>query len=248
MDRIQREKQFHDEEFERYDRRRLEPWYRVAAVHFDRFLESCVENARNRRVLEIGCGPGSVTLKLARVARHVTAIDLSDTAIRQASERAARAGITNAEFRVMNAEQLDFPANSFEFVCGRAILHHLDLRVALPALARTLSPSGRALFLEPLGHNPVINWYRRRTPELRTADEHPLLRSDLERARASFRKVEVKPAVLLSLAAGFLPDGTAFRVARSLLAGVDAVLVAVPGLRWLAWTSVWLFEDPRPVP
>jgi SAM-dependent methyltransferase len=246
MDRIQREKHFHDQEFERYDRRRLEPWYRVAAAHFDRFLQSCIENARGKRVLEVGCGPGSVTLKLARVAGHVTAIDLSDTAIRQARERAARAGITNAEFRVMNAEQLDFPAGSFDFVCGRAILHHLDLRLALPALARVLSPAGKSLFLEPLGHNPVINWYRRRTPELRTADEHPLLRSDLELARASFKMVEVQPAVLLSLAAGFLPDGPAFRAANALLAAADGVLMALPGVRWLAWTSVWVFEYPRP--
>lgn len=38
-------------------------------------------------------------------------------------------------------------------------------------------------FSEPLGHNPIINWYRNRTPEMRTEDEHPLLIKDIEFAK-----------------------------------------------------------------
>lgn len=37
------------------------------------------------------------------------------------------------------------------------------------------------MFFEPLGHNLLINLYRRLTPELRTEDEHPLVACDLER-------------------------------------------------------------------
>jgi hypothetical protein len=41
------------------------------------------------------------------------------------------------------------------------------------------APAGWALFSEPLGHNPLVNWYRNRTPEQRTEDEHPLLLSSI---------------------------------------------------------------------
>lgn len=245
MDRAAREKQFHDIEFEQHEREKLSGIYRVAAPSISRFIDACVHAAGGARVLEIGCGPGSVSLRLAAVARHVVAIDISDTAVRQARERAARAGIGNAEFHVMNAEELDFAPDSFDFACGRAILHHLDLQKALPALARVLRPGGRALFLEPLGHNPAVNWYRSRTPSLRTPDEHPLLRSDLRLARAFFRRAEVHPEIFTALAAAPVPDGGAFEALRGLLGAADRLLLKLPGLRWWAWTSVWRLEDPR---
>ncbi len=245
LERIEREKLFHDQEFEHLERRQLDRFYRVAIPSIDRFITACVEGARGKRVLEIGCGPGSVSLRLAAAASHVTGIDISDTAVRQATERAARAGFGHVEFRVMNAEELDFPSQSFDFVCGRAILHHLDLERALPSLARVLHPAGCALFLEPLGHNPVVNWYRNRTPQLRTPDEHPLLRSDLCRALDFFRSVEVRPEILTALAAAPLPEGPLFLAARATLAAADKVLLSLPLLRWWAWTSVWRFAGPK---
>jgi SAM-dependent methyltransferase len=244
LDRIEREKLFHDQEFEQLERRQLDRFYRIALPSIERFIASCVEAARGKRVLEIGCGPGSVSLRLAAVAASVTGIDISDTAVRQARERASKAGLAHVEFRVMNAEELDLPPQSFDFVCGRAILHHLDLSRALPALARVLAPSGYAIFLEPLGHNPVVNWYRNRTPHLRTPDEHPLLRSDLRFARTCFASVEVHPEILASLAAAPLPAGALFQTAHAVLSAADRVLLALPGLRWWGWTSVWRFSDP----
>jgi SAM-dependent methyltransferase len=244
LDRIEREKLFHDQEFEHLERRQLDRFYRIALPSIDHFITACVEGARRKRVLEIGCGPGSVSLRLAAVASHVTGIDISDTAVRQATERAAKAGFGHVEFRVMNAEELDFPEQSFDFVCGRAILHHLDLERALRSLARVMHSNGCALFLEPLGHNPVVNWYRNRTPQLRTPDEHPLLRSDLRLALDFFRSVEVRPEILTALAAASLPEGPLFLAARATLSAADKVLLALPLLRWWAWTSVWRFAGP----
>lgn len=246
MDRAEREKQFHNQEFEEHKRETLHWVYRVAAPVIDEFIELAVESARGKRVLEIGCGPGSVSLRVAAVAEHLTAIDISDTAIRQASGRAARAGLTNAEFHVMNAEELAFEPGSFDFVCGRSILHHLDLHRAYPAIARVLRPSGMAIFLEPLGHNPVINAFRNRTPDLRTPDEHPMLRSDLQLALRYFGRVEIRPKILASLGAALLPDGALFRGAHAVCNAADRILLSLPGLRWWAWTSVWSFTQPLP--
>ena len=63
-----------------------------------------------------------------------------------------------------------------------------------------LAPGGWAAFVEPLGHNPLINAYRRRTPEMRTPDEHPLRVEDFVMAGDRFELVEVDYFNLLTLA------------------------------------------------
>ena len=125
--------------------------------------------------------------------------------------------VDQIDFRVMDAERLDFPDRTFDLV-PVAVLHHLDLSLAYPGVARVLRPGGSAIFVEPLGHNPLINAYRRRTPSLRTVDEHPLLLADLEQAREQFRAVDARYFHLSSLAA--IPIRRRQRF-RSIVAGCE---------------------------
>jgi SAM-dependent methyltransferase len=53
-------------------------------------------------------------------------------------------------------------------------------------MLRVLAPGGRAVFLEPLGHNPLLWLYRRLTREERTRDERPLRMQDVEALAAKF--------------------------------------------------------------
>lgn len=55
-----------------------------------------------------------------------------------------------------------------------------------------MRPSGNAIFFESLGHNPLINIYRNWTPEARTIDEHPLLKSDFDIIRKHFSKCDLQ--------------------------------------------------------
>jgi SAM-dependent methyltransferase len=100
----------------------------------------------------------------------------------------------------MNAEALDFPSESFDLVFGSGVLHHLNLESAYSGIARVLRPGGKAVFIEPLGHNPIINWFRNRTPDMRTPDEHPLLMRDIKLAKQFF-DIEIKYFSLCSIAA-----------------------------------------------
>ena len=128
-------------------------------------------------------------IRPAAAGAHATGIDISPVAIEMGVREAASRGLRDrTHFAVMNAEALDFPDASFDRVCGSGILHHLDLKKAYGEIARVLRPNGYGIFLEPLGHNPLINWYRRRTPQMRTEDEHPLLKSDLALARDISRR------------------------------------------------------------
>ena len=48
------------------------------------------------------------------------------------------------------------------------------------------------VFLEPLGTNPLINFYRKLTPKSRSVDEHPFLKKDFDFINSLFKKVTIK--------------------------------------------------------
>jgi SAM-dependent methyltransferase len=80
----------------------------------------------------------------------------------------------------MDAHHLDFIDESFDFVFGGGILHHLDFEVAIKEVHRVLKRDGRILFFEPLGRNPVGKIVRKLTPTARTPDEKPLDKGEFE--------------------------------------------------------------------
>lgn len=233
-ERKQRERQFHNEAFS--DNRRLTNGlsriYQVALPSMERFRAEVVRQAEGQTVLEYGCGKGTHSFELARVARHVVGIDISEVAIEEARQRRGRLGAVNTEFHVMDAENLTFPSGSFDLVVGRAIVHHLDVERCFSTVSRVLHSNGLALFQEPLGHNPVINLSRRLTPSLRTIDEHPLRKSDFLTARRHFADVHISPFVLSTLALAPLAGSPLFRPAHTFFAGLDSLLLAFRVLRW----------------
>lgn len=154
----------------------------------------------NDKVLEYGCGMGSSAHLLAGLGAKVCGVDISEVAIKQAHLKADQTQLNNLSFHVMDAEKLAFSDLSFDLICGTGILHHLHLEKAFGEIARVLKPTGKAIFKEPLGYNPLLKLYRILTPHLHTIDEHPLLKKDFQMARRYFNKVEVHYFDLLTLA------------------------------------------------
>ena len=188
--------------------------------------------------MEYGCGPGSYAFDLAERGAHVIGVDISPVAIELARKNASTRGL-DIRFSVMNAESLDFPDGSFDIVCGTGILHHLDLARSLGEIRRVLKVGGRAVFVEPLGHNPIINWYRRRTPNLRSVDEHPLRMDDLALIGRHFDHMTVRMFHLTTLAAVPLRNSPGFPRIVSALDAIDRGLFRVlPPLRKHAWSCV----------
>jgi len=148
-----------------------------------------------RDVLAYGCGEGSLVGELLSWgAVKVTGIDISPGMIERASAR-----FHNVEFHVMDCEEMAFADASFDLIVGTAVLHHLDVEKSAREIARVLRPGGRAVFLEPLGHNPFINAFRRFTPGARTPFEHPLRKRDLALLRKVFPEMESREFVFTSL-------------------------------------------------
>lgn len=245
--RLERERDFHNSTFADHSREAAAKFYEVEREPMERSAELLLERGvTGRRALEYGCGPGSNAFLLAQRGAAVTGIDISEVAIDQARERAEAEGVSErCEFEVMNAERTSFPAESFDLICGTAILHHLDLGTAYPEVARLLKPDGRAVFVEPLGHNPAINAYRRRTPQLRTEDEHPLMVGDLELAARWFEMTDISYFNLSTLLAVPLRDTRAFGAALAALQALDRAIFRLPPARKHAWMVVIRLERPR---
>ena len=78
---------------------------------------------RGLRVLEIGCGLGTDGAQFAKAGADYTGIDLTDAAIDLARTRFEVSGL-KGEFRVADAENLDFADDSFDRVYSHGVLHH----------------------------------------------------------------------------------------------------------------------------
>ena len=71
---------------------------------------------RHARVLEIGCGDGRLTRRLARLGAQVIAIDPDRAAIRSARKTLPRSYARQVRYAVGTAGRLEFPARSFDIV------------------------------------------------------------------------------------------------------------------------------------
>ncbi len=226
-ERLQREQEFHDQRFSDDSARAdVGRFYRVAGPPIQRYQERVEAAAPGARLLEFGCGVGSRAHAIAPIASSVTGIDISSVAIDWSQNEAAERRLTNTTFVVADAESTDLEAGGFDLVFGSGILHHLDLEAAIRELDRLLSDDGCAVFLEPLGHNPAINWYRGRTPEMRSVDEHPLLIRDLDWMAERFAASSFEYHALVALAGAFLGESAVARAATAMLELVDGVLLS----------------------
>jgi ubiquinone/menaquinone biosynthesis C-methylase UbiE len=236
--RLEREKTFHNEAFSSEKRKVVDKYYSTTSRSKKLYKQLTEIGVSGKKVLEYGCGPGSQAFTLASQGASVTAIDISDIAIDLGKKEASKENL-DIDFFVMNAESLDFKNDEFDKVCGSGILHHLDIEKAYSEIHRVLKKNGSAIFFEPLGHNPVINYYRNRTPDLRTEDEHPLLIKDIQLAREYFSEVKVHYFHLTSIAASFVPIAPVRGAFSNLFNGIDSLLFKlIPGLKKYAWIIV----------
>jgi SAM-dependent methyltransferase len=152
-----------------------------------------------KRVLDLGCGSGDLTLWLVRTGARVTAVDVSAGMLAVARRRCERfcAAFPRPAFVAAAAEDLPCADDAFDVVVGRFILHHLDMTRAPAELARVLAPGGIAVFVENASTNPLLMFARRHVagrfgiPRYGTEDERPLEPQDVRMLETTFARVEL---------------------------------------------------------
>ena len=135
--------------------------------------------AQGKKVLEIGSTGWRGWLENNSIfPSSLTCINISEVELQAGIDSAVSSNIS-LDFILMDAHDLQFEDETFDFVYGAAILHHLDMVPALDEIFRVLKPNGKILFVEPLDINPVGKIVRSLTKKARTADEQPLRTRDI---------------------------------------------------------------------
>ena len=151
-------KEFSREFYLEIDRRLFErvrlfaPW---KSVPFDSLIDFDALNAKD--VLEIGVGNGSHAQLLAAHSKSFTGIDLTDSAVKSTCER-MRCFQLYARILRMDAEQMEFDDNSFDFIWTWGVIHHSSsTRRILEEMHRVLKPQGETTVM--VYHRGFWNYY-----------------------------------------------------------------------------------------
>ncbi|MBK9320731.1 MAG: class I SAM-dependent methyltransferase [Bacteroidetes bacterium] len=132
--------------------REIERWPSFYRRRYDEFLSylSFFPESKLNSVLELGCGIGYQSAFLAKVADRVIATDLEEEdiqdhapGIKLAEQLHEKLKISNIELKACSAEDLPFPATSFDMVFSSHVFEHIpDQSKALIEIHRVLKPGG----------------------------------------------------------------------------------------------------------
>lgn len=115
----------------------------------------------NMTILDVGCGPGTITVDLARnyvPQGHVTGVEYAEEPLRAAQEHAAALGVTNVTLTrgdVLNLSK-DYPEESFDVVYAHQVVQHVPDPVrALREMRRVVKKGGIVAVRE----SAAMTWY-----------------------------------------------------------------------------------------
>lgn len=124
---------------------------------FDRLFPYDSYNSESR-VLEIGCGLGTMAMNWARRGVQMTAADLNPTSVEQTRRRFELHGLTG-DFRLEDASRLSFEDQAFDYGYSWGVLHHSpDLERSLAEMMRVIKPGGGFGFML-YNRRSILHWY-----------------------------------------------------------------------------------------
>ena len=110
------------------------------------------------RLLDVGCGPGTITVGLAAAVApgEVLGLDLDAGAVARATALAAERGLANARFERGDARRLPFPDGAFDAAFAHTVLMHIPERLGVAReVHRVLRPGGVFALSERLDEGTV---------------------------------------------------------------------------------------------
>lgn len=202
-------------------------FYKTVNTYNKKYNAQTISLIKNKTVLEIGCSTGVMALQYSPSCNTYYGCDISDKAI----EEAKKLNIKNANFLCCDAHKLPYKDNTFNVVIVNSLLHHLELNVAIKEICRVLKKNGQLVLKEPLGINPLFNFYRKLTPEARTIDEKPFDLKDFKLLLRYFNVDHLQYYGFTSLISAYVNN----EVLRTILTNFDYALSKTP-LKYLFWT------------
>ncbi|MCD6550425.1 class I SAM-dependent methyltransferase [bacterium] len=205
---------------------------------------------RNKKVLDYGCGNGVHSVFLARYAREVVAIDLSEKSLEVARRLAQKNGLRRKiKFLKMDCEKMDFEDDSFDVVFDGGTFSSLDIKKAIPEIVRILKKDGLLIGIETFGHNPLANLKRKinKITGKRTAwaVDHIIQRKDIEFIKRYFTKIKVWYFHLFSWI--FFPFSglRIFKKFFKMIEALDKKILRINFFKKYTFKIVFIFSQPQ---
>jgi len=137
---------FFDKQADSYD-----GWYHVPMGEFIDDVETCLafsmfKAEKGMLVLDVGCGTGNFSVKLAQKGCYITGIDISEQMLKVAREKARKNNDLSMEFTLMDVNQLDFDDETFNAVFSMTAFEFVkEPAHAYAEMFRVLKPGGQLL-------------------------------------------------------------------------------------------------------
>jgi SAM-dependent methyltransferase len=244
--RTQREKDFHELRFQDGVGARPQEIFYPSINSAKTWLNNKISTSASfgGKGLEFGCSTGDfLNSLLSRYSFDFYGIDISNNAVVAARESISKAHKNihvDDHLFVMDANNLEFESNFFDFCFGQGVLHHLDFPKCIEEIHRVLKPSGLMIFMEPLGTNPFINFYRLLTPNDRSADEYPFTSKHLKVINQYFDLSDIQYFGFFSLPSFiFAFNPTLYKSYMFIAERMDKLFFKIPGMWRFAWVVVF---------
>lgn len=113
---------------------------------------------RSSRALDLGCGPGTVAIPLARIVGSVVAVDPCVEMIEEGRKAAELAGSDNIQWRCMKAEEVTEGLGQFDVVVMGQSFHWMQRDRVLQQVARMIEAGGGLVVINPGRRRPQESW------------------------------------------------------------------------------------------
>ncbi len=114
-------------------------------------LARALELDGHGKLLDVGCGPGVVALRLAHLFEEIVGIDIDPDMLAEAARRAEEEGITKARWLQARAEELPAGLGPFRVATFGRSFHWMDHERLVPVLFDALEPGGAFVVLSEAG-------------------------------------------------------------------------------------------------
>lgn len=254
------EKKFHDHwgsttEVDKID---VEKYFSAEVSSDYRLAMSFLGQSKDKKILDLGCGLGEASVYFALKKMKVIALDISPGMLSCTKKLAEKYKVLDRiTLLEAGAETLPLKGESVDLVFGGNVLHHVDIKKTSKEVKRILKKGGRAVFIEPLGYNPIIQVYRYMAGDVRTKMERPFTFKDVEILGKSFKYVrhtEKQFLTTLIFVWFFIverinpkkvrywkkitEEGEKYEKAFKILAKFDSLVLKIPMLNRMCWNTV----------
>lgn len=223
-----------------------------------RLAMSLLGDLKKKKILDLGCGLGETSVFFALQNTKVIASDISPGMLACVQKLAQKYKVhTKIKLVESPAEKIPLENESVDLVFGGNVLHHVDIVKTSKEVRRVLKKGGKAVFIEPLGYNPIIQIYRYLAGDIRTKMERPFTFKDIHVLGKNFRSVRHMEKQLLTTFIfiwfflgertnpkkvrywkKIIDEGEKYEKIFRTLEKIDSIILNVPFLKRMCWNTV----------